>query len=205
MDTRGARRVLIIAVALSVLLHLIVALSLHPHRGEATPGIERVAIEHRMAIVRRTPPPPPRRTPPPVAVASRAPLEPHPAATRGSAARAAAVAPAATPVPTPAPTPLASAATCTQPDAPASLLATPPPPNIPVAARAAGTSGTTRVRVALDPAGTVIGTAIAQSSGNPALDAIALTLASAARYAPALRACKPVPGSYGFTVEFVAW
>jgi protein TonB len=113
-----------------------------------------------------------------------------------------------TAAPTAAPTPLPATTAgnpCADPNAGAAVVTTPPPPDIPVAARAQGTSGIALVKVQLDDAGAITGAAVSQSSGNPSLDDIAVGMARAARYAPAMHACKPVAGDYTFSVKFVAW
>lgn len=73
------------------------------------------------------------------------------------------------------------------------------------ALRAARASGTAAVAVTLAPDGSVVAYAIAESSGNSALDRAALQMASSARYTPKIVACKAVAGSYLFRVKFVAW
>ncbi len=207
MDSRRTRRILWLALLLSLAVHALIALNVHPQREPATPGVERVFIERRPLVIAKapTPPPTPRPTPRPVASPAPAVSAPPHAKPRGTGHGRASSPPARPAAPTPSPRPVPSAPTCTQTSAPAALLATPSPPILPVAARAAGTSGTTIVTVALDPHGTVIGTSLAQSSGNPALDAIATQLAVQARYAPAVRACRAVAGTYAFSVEFAAW
>ncbi len=85
------------------------------------------------------------------------------------------------------------------------LLASPQPPDIAPAARAAGVSGISLVSVRLDAEGQVIDTRVAQSSGDSSLDLVAMTMARQARYAPALHDCRPVASAYTFSVKFVAW
>ncbi len=86
-------------------------------------------------------------------------------------------------------------------------VATPPPPtpDIPAAARGAAVSGTARVRVTVDPNGTIAAASLAQSSGDSGLDLAALAMARSASYAPATHACKPVAAEYVYAVKFVAW
>ena len=72
-------------------------------------------------------------------------------------------------------------------------------------ARSDGTSGTTIVKVQLDDKGAVLGTTVAQTSGNQALDLIAVGMARDASYSPASRNCKAVAAVYEFSVRFAAW
>jgi TonB family protein len=85
------------------------------------------------------------------------------------------------------------------------VVATPQPPDIPNEVRASGTSGTALVSVQLDASGQVTNTTVTQSTGNSSLDLVAIAMARAARYAPALRDCKPIASAYAFSVKFVAW
>jgi protein TonB len=75
-------------------------------------------------------------------------------------------------------------------------------PEYPDAARIAGATGVTEVRVALSSTGVVTGLDILKSSGNKALDAAALQAARSSTYAPDIRNCEPVPGTYRFVAEF---
>jgi TonB family protein len=199
-------RLLLVAFALSLLLHVVVALLLHPPTFSTENQAEVVTIERRATTiaVARVPPPPP--SPPP----KRTPPRP-----RGSARPIGkALGPgggAGTPVPTPvvaaaSPAPSATPrSACPQPDAEASVVATPAPPDIASDVRASATSGTALVSVQLDSAGQVTTTNVTQSSGNSSLDIVAVALARDARYAPALHDCKPVASAYTFSVKFVAW
>jgi periplasmic protein TonB len=204
-------RLLVIAFALSLLVHLIVALIMRPATPTPQGQAEVVSIEHRPATIAMTkmrtpPPPPPKHTPAPRTVASAPPRKPAglegPAGTAYGTPRAPTPAPA---TPTPVPAATAPAGGCTQPNAPAAIAASPAPPDIAPAARAEGTNGTALVRVALDPNGQVTGTGVMQSTGNSSLDLVAVGMARDARYTPALRNCKPIAGDYTFSVKFVAW
>lgn len=205
---KRAPRLLLVAFALSLLLHVVVALVLRP----ASPGPENqaevVSIQHRPATiaVRKapTPPPPPPKQPP----APRAPSSAPPARTgRGTVVRSGGN--AATPAPVVAratPQPIATAtAGCGQLNVAAAVVATPGPPDIAIEARASGTSGTALVSVQLDSGGQVTNTSVTQSSGNSSLDLVAVSMARDARYAPALHDCKPIASAYTFSVKFVAW
>jgi TonB family protein len=94
---------------------------------------------------------------------------------------------------------------CHRLDIPAQVAQSPPPPDLTPEARASAASGTARVRVQLDADGTVTGTAVLNSSGNGALDDVAVTLARAARYSPATHQCKTVASYYDFTARFSPW
>ena len=67
------------------------------------------------------------------------------------------------------------------------------------------TSGITAINVTLDQHGQVLTATLARSSGNAALDALAVQMAKAATYSPARKACRTIVGSYEFTAKFVAW
>jgi periplasmic protein TonB len=200
-------RLLLVAFALSLLLHLVVALVLRPPAPTAGNQAEVVSIQHRPATISRRvpttpPPPPPKPTPGPRATGSAPPARKGPgkAAAGGKGKAPPPVVARATPHPAPTPT-----LACAHADLPAAVAATPPPPDIPTAARASGTSGTALVSVRLDSAGSVTNTAVTQSTGNSSLDLVAVGMARDARYSPALRDCKPVPGAYTFSVRFAAW
>ncbi|HZZ64138.1 MAG TPA: energy transducer TonB, partial [Candidatus Baltobacteraceae bacterium] len=90
-------------------------------------------------------------------------------------------------------------------DSEPALTSTPDVAPISEQARSAKVNGTAAIHVALDPQGRVLNTALAQSSGNPGLDASALAMANSATYAPKYVHCKAVAGEYTFTVQFVAW
>jgi TonB family protein len=211
------RRILLIALALSLLVHLIVALLARPVVGSRETDAEVVSIEHRSSVstmaTPHPPPPRPRVTPPPPVVHPLPSSRPLPKATHatqaagngGTQKHSAVPTPAPPSTPAPAPSATTVAQSCVHADLPASVTTEPDQPDIPVAAREQGTAGTSVVRVALDPSGAVTAAAVSQSSGNAALDAIAVTMARAAGYAPATRDCKPVAGDYAFSVKFVAW
>ncbi len=205
MSVRQSRNLLLIAFAISLLLHLIFALNFHRRGSESPTDIEVVRIEHRsiQIQVKKTPPPRahPKQTPAPTS--SPAP-KPTASGSKPSGNGAESIATAA---PTPAPTAAATIATnpCGRNDADAALVTPPTPPVIPVSARGDGTSGTTIVKVQLDDKGTVLGTTVAQTSGNQALDLIAVGMARDASYTPASHNCKPVATAYEFSVRFAAW
>ena len=203
---RRVPRLLLAAFALSLLVHLIVALVLRPSAPTPESQTEVVSIQHRPATiaVRKVPtppPPPPKKTTVPHSAASS-----RPKSGPGEAGSAAS---------TPAPTPLVASATaaptpavtpgCVHSSAEASVVASPPPPDIAPDVRAAAISGIARVSVQLDTGGVVTGATVTQSTGNSSLDLVAVTMARDARYAPALHDCKPIASAYTFSVKFVAW
>ena len=206
MDARRARRLLIAALILSLLLHGIIALSVRwrvtPPRGAP----QRVTIARRdiIRITARVPvsPPPSPAPATPRPAAERHPVEPQKVQALAPGQRGP-VRPIAARSPQPART--AAAAPCAKTDEPAAVAVEPPAPEIPVAARARGTSGTTSLNVKLDERGGVVDVAIAASSGDPSLDQLALTTAKFAQYTPALHLCKAVASSYAFKVRFAAW
>ncbi|HVS45209.1 MAG TPA: TonB family protein [Verrucomicrobiae bacterium] len=75
-------------------------------------------------------------------------------------------------------------------------------PEEPAVAQEEGLSGTTLVKVDLDPAGAVTGVSIYRSSGSSALDAAAEAAARQTNYKPELRDCEPVAGAYIFAANF---
>jgi TonB family protein len=201
------QRILIVAFAISILLHLVFAVAYrmpHPRRSR---DVETVSIVRRSAIAIRTPQPVPSATP-----------KPHPrpqpsapklkAAPKGFAPGSGGA--AATPVPTP-PQPVASVAAAPTPkpcagnDVKAAVSQLPPQPDVPNAARAEGTDGTAAVDVRLDEHGEVTGATVSHPTGNSSLDLIAVSMARAARYTPATHDCRPVAGEYTFSVKFFAW
>ncbi|MBV9233306.1 MAG: TonB family protein [Candidatus Eremiobacteraeota bacterium] len=206
---RRARRLLLLAFALSLLVHLIVAVVLHPAAPGPPSEPEVVSIEHRATIAvtkPATPPPhpPPTPLPSPRVQTSAPPKGRAPGRVRSGPGRQAAATAAPVPVATPRPTP-ASGNKCDRPNAAAAVVASPAPPDIAPGARAEGTSGVAVISVQLDPSGAVTGAGVQQSTGNSSLDLVAVEMARDARYSPALRDCKPVATTYPFSVKFVAW
>lgn len=207
------RRVLLLALALSLLVHLLVAMRVRwpfePPKSEVqTVHLERI----RTVRVARMPTPPPPSTPrppsprPSASPHPRATKKAHPARTRrgtsGTAHPQGSTVKRPRPQPTPRPLPTS---TCSGADTPAALAASPAPPEIAPGARGDATSGTARIRVKLDATGAVVRTTVVQTSGNGSLDLVALSMARHARYTPATHACRPVAGTYVFSVRFVAW
>lgn len=202
---RRARRVLLVAFALSLVLHAIVALVLRPATADFQTQPEAVSVVRRstMIVARNTPPPRRMQTPAPRNLAP-----PRPRASGAAVARSEGGGPGrSTPAPPPAPTavPSAAGAGCAEPNAAAAVVATPAPPDIPAAVRADHTSGVALVSVSLDAQGEVSGASVAQSTGNSSLDLVAVSMARDARYSAPLHDCKPVAGNATFSVKFVAW
>jgi TonB family protein len=199
-------RLLLVAFALSLLIHLVVAIALRPAAPTQESQAEVVSIEHRPATIavrpQTPPPPPPKPTPAPRSLASAKPSGKGPGAAGpgGGSRPTAAPTPAATPQPSPA-----ASVSCAQRELPATVVATPAPPDIATDARASATNGTALVSVQLDAGGQVTGTSVTQTSGNSSLDIVAVSMARATRYAPASRDCKPMASAYTFSVKFVAW
>ena len=75
-------------------------------------------------------------------------------------------------------------------------------PEYPEIAREQNLHGMVTVRVDLAPSGDVTGTSIAKSSGNRLLDIAALDSARESAFAPEIRHCAAVAGSYLVTVKF---
>lgn len=201
-------RLLLVAFALSLLVHVIVAVIMHPTVPTLENQAEVVSIVHRPATIAVTqvptpPPSRPKQTPAPKTLSSAPPARKGPGATANAGAGTPAPTPAVA-VATPAPTASPNGG-CSKADASAVVIATPSAPDIAPEARANGTSGTALVSVQLDTNGAVTGTNVTQSTGNSSLDLVAVGMARDARYSPALRDCKPVASAYTFSVKFVAW
>jgi outer membrane biosynthesis protein TonB len=204
---RRTQRFLLIAFALSLLVHAMVALILHPPRADFQSQREVISVVRRSTVmVARRPPPPPRphETPHPRNVSV-----PRKSAARGEQAVASNGASAArqpaTPSPSPAPSAVASVAACAGRSVGPALVATPPPPEIAPETRASATDGTAVIRVQLDATAAILDTSVQQSTGNSSLDLVAVGMARDAHYSPALHDCKAVAGEYAFSVKFVAW
>lgn len=215
MTPQRARRLLLIAFAISLLIHVIVMSGVRSPFGPYKDETQTVvSIQHVRALRLTRQPTPPPPTPPPVtpspqpSARSTAPPKPRPAKPSGANggggvkpnATEAPRTPAAPRTPKPTPTP-----NCATSDTTALLAQTPPPPDIAPDARGDATNGTTTVRVSLDATGAVAQTAVVQSSGNTSLDLVAVTMARAAHYTPATHACKPIASEYLFKAKFSAW
>jgi TonB family protein len=196
---------LLVAFALSLVLHAVVALVLHPATADFQTQPEAVSVVRRSTmIVARHTPPPPRRTQTP---SPRNLAPPRPRASGAAVARSegGSVGRSTPAPPAPSAVPSAAGAGCAQPNAAAAVVSTPPPSDIPAAVRADHTSGVAVVSVTLDAQGEVSGASVARSTGNSSLDLVAVSMARDARYSAPLHDCKPVAGNATFSVKFVAW
>jgi len=202
---KASRRLLLIAVGISLLVHAVLLGWLRSPFAVRQSDAPVVTIAHAR-IVRITQATPVPHTPAPQpSPTARGSAPPRPVATAGRGVAAAHVTPAPpTPTPTPMP-PVAAASPCRRPSAPAGLESTPAPAAIPAEARAAATNGTSAVLVHLDASGSVLSAAISGSSGNPSLDTVALAMAKSAVYVPAYKDCKAVASDYTFAAKWVAW
>lgn len=194
---------LVAAFALSILVHAIVALVVHPpkptHSAEIGTRLTRV---QRIVAIRPTQPP---RTPQP---SHRARIAVPQLALARQHTRAPVPGPPPAPPATPAPVARVqptSPSGCADRNAPAALIATPPPPQIPPSVRAQDVSGVAEVRVQLDRDGAVTAASMERSTSSPSFDALAIAMAGDARYAPAHRNCVAVASTYLFRVQFSAW
>lgn len=199
MDNKRARRFLIVAFALSLLIHLVATGVIRWPFPTPADEVQIVRIEHvhTTRIAHITPPPPtpqPRRVA--VHVAKATALNPKSNLTEGKI-----VTEAATPQASAAPTPTATP-NCAAADTPVQVAASPPPPEIPAEARASRANGITRVQVAVDPNGAVSNATVLQSSGSAPMDLVAVSMARAAQYTPATHACKAIAANYTFQVKF---
>lgn len=204
MTKNRATRLLILAFAISLLLHLIFAVIVHPWRGQQRNDVEIVSIQRRPVAMTRmqTPPPPPKATPKPhpSPAVRPAPAKPHGETPPGNGSGTQTAAPA---VPTPQASVAANA--CDKSDLGAAVAENPPQPEIPNDVRAEGTSGVAEIDVKIDARGAVTGASVSQSTGNSSLDLVAEAMARGARYTPALHACKPIASAYAYRVRFFAW
>lgn len=218
-------RVLRIALAGSVAVHLLIAAIVYSHPVYAQPEQPPKPL-HMYRLVMQ---PPPTPTPPPPKPAvhrprknapqTRRPIrtvmppvlpptnlgraQPHPPVQPPGTPEplATAVAAAAGPTDGPiAPTPTPKPA-CTAPDVPAHAVET-AQAVYPDDAQTSGFVGETQVKVSLDAAGAIVAAGVYASSGSFELDRAAVQAARASRFAPEQVHCKNVAGSYLFKVDF---
>ena len=211
---KRARNVFIAAFAISLLLHLLLAGWLPWPFGHSLSETEVVSVRHVTIarIAKRTPAPAPVQ-PRKKAASFRTKIAPPRTTQRGSrgvpvanvASPATGKPAASTPAPVPSPTATAIAQACLYHDVTPAVSATADPPAIPPEARASKASGTASIRVEIDEQGRVTGAKLAQTSGSAGLDEVAIQMARAATYTPALVKCRPVASSYTFSVKFAAW
>ena len=207
------RRLLIVAFAVSLLVHLLVATRVRWPFVPAPERVDTIRVQRIKTIrVTRMPTPvpytPPPNTPSPQPSVAPTILAKVPVThARGNGATS--VVPvvgsgparvAAGPTPHPSPT-----STCSGADTPAAMASQPPYPDIPAAVRGSATSGVARVKVSLDAAGAVQSATVAESTGNSSLDLVAVLLARDAGYTPATHLCKPVAGDVEIAIRFQPW
>jgi TonB family protein len=207
MSARSARRLLLAALALSLLLHLLGVRLIHwgvPTTQELPESVKLIKISTVHARPTQSPRPPVAKRP-----RAKAINVPKLAVHRGQAAGPIAVSAGSpappTPAPAPAPVHLATPSGvrgCAKANAVAAVLSTPPPPDIPAQARRSASAGVTQVRVQLNDRGEVVDAAIASSSGNAQLDQVALELAKGSSYTPDVVGCKKVAATYTYRVRF---
>jgi TonB family protein len=197
-----SRWVLLAAFALSLIVHAVLAIFVHPPRPQ--PQTEAIIAMRRVKIVRVVPTP--RPAPPPKSLPRRTPVTPpHVISNEKRGVPAihpqgiATATPGARPSPPPSPTP------CAGQDESATVVATPSPPEISPAVRALDVSGIAAVLVQLDKSGNVTGVSIAQSTGDASFDALAVSMAREASYTPARHGCTAIAATYLFKVQFYAW
>jgi protein TonB len=220
MNGSSNARILRIAIAASLAIHVIIASVVHSNRVEAQPEQKTGRI-----IVVKLPKPtltpaPPRAHPHKVQTHTRAvrhaikppqqrspnnanthtvqsPPSAEPTGIPNSGDVIASPGPVATEVPaTPSPTPKPA---CSVPDVPAKAIDTVSPQAPP---DAPDVPATAKVKVDLDASGNVVGTSIYESTGYQQLDHAAVDAARSSRYAPEEKNCKNVGGSYLFDVNF---
>ena len=63
-------------------------------------------------------------------------------------------------------------------------------------------TGTANIQVDIDKTGNMLAASVLKSSGDTLLDRSALAAAHASTFAPEMRDCSPVAGSYVFIVDF---
>jgi len=209
MSLRSARRLLLGALIISIILHLLGVRFVHwgvPTAQEAPESLKLTKIYKVRTTILHSP-----RPRPPQTVANKAINVPKTISrsARGPAPIAAPSAAVATATPSPAPTiahlPTPSGvAGCLKSNAVASVLSSPSPPDVPDDARRAATAGVAQIHVQLDERGSVVDAAVAGSSGNAQLDQVALTLAKSSTYSPAVSGCKKIASVYTYRVRFEA-
>jgi len=214
MSAARARKLMLAAIALSLLIHLILAGYIRWPFNQPSPENEVVHVRQVTIarIVPHTPPPTPLPTPRVTPAAKPKAVPPVLPSRSTKGPPVAHVIPVATFAPTsapqtPAPTPAATSAAvaCLTHDISAAVTATPLPVDIPPEARASKVNGTAAIHVEIDPDGRVTNASVAQSSGNVGLDDVAMQIAKGATYSPALVKCKPVASVYTYSVEFKPW
>ncbi|MDQ2681124.1 MAG: TonB family protein [Candidatus Eremiobacteraeota bacterium] len=218
MELRRGRRLLLIAVVCSIVIHL---LAIHFFRWPLAiptepPQSVTLSKQTLLPITHHSPtpaPPKPRPSAPKQTLPNKVAPPRTVAALHGRRAlpvsgppanSAPTFTPAPLPTPTVQPTSKPTALGCSRPDADAAVAVSATPPPISPEVRGSDKSGTAQIQVMLDARGAVVQTVVAQSSGDSGLDRIADAMARASSFTPRLIACKPVAAIYAFTVKFVA-
>jgi len=207
VSLRAARRLLLGALVISILLHLMGVRFIHwgvPVAQEAPESLKLTKIYKVRTTILHSPRPAPRKS-----IRHTAISVPRIVARsgRGPAPLISAQPAPATATPSPVPT-VAHLATpsgvagCTKANAVPTVLASPPPPDVPSDARRAATAGATEVQVQLDERGSIVNAAIGSSSGSAQLDQVALMLAKSSTYSPAVTGCKKIASTYTYRVRF---
>ena len=204
---------LLLAFALSILLHLIGVRFVHWRLAVPVDVPESVTLSHIVIthIVRHTPPP---HTPQPLPSASIAPKRKTPlnlphitqhGRGPGAVMQVGSVTPTPSPTPAHLSTPVvAPSGGCVTQNAPAAVKSTPQPPDIPAIARqGAAKGGLVQIHVRLSEQGAVTDAGVQSSSGNADLDRIALEMAKQSVYSPALTGCKATASEYLYRVKFI--
>jgi len=215
MSLRNARRLLLIAFAVSILIHLLGVRLVHWRIATPVEVSEKMTIS-RIVVIHRTKRTPPPNTPAPVPSAAATPKSTHKTkiavprvANMSGPGRPPTTVTTATATPTASPPPVRLATPvpikggCTEPNAPAAVKTAAPVPDIPLAARERAKSGITQVHVRLSDQGFILEAGVAVSSGSDGLDQIALAMAKGSQYSAALQQCKPIAATYEFRVKFV--
>jgi TonB family protein len=204
MDNKRTRRFLIVAFALSLLIHLIATQAVRwPFRPQEE-EVQVIHLEHvrTTRIAHLTTPPPHTPQPAPSVRVTAAPKKIAVVNGQGTLAQTATPAPTIVPpTPTAVPTP-----NCAVSDTPVQVVGTPTPPaELAPDARADRITNVARIRVIVDPNGSVSSATVLQSSGSSSMDLVAVSLARGAQYAPATHACKAIASDYTFAVKFNQW
>lgn len=203
MTPQRARRLLLIGVGLSLLVHVIFALVARWPELPKEQIAQRISHVQIVRIARVPSPQPSAATPAPARV--HATTRAKVALTTLSRTQNGQAAAASAPQAPPSPRPVVSGQKCSTRNAPSTRDASPPPPELTPDVRAQGTSGTTSVLVHLDDKGNVLDAQVTGSSGSPTLDVAALAMAKGTTYAPAIANCKAIASDYTFTAKFIAW
>ncbi len=210
MNAARSRRVLLVALAISILLHLLLAGSwywpfTHPQPEVQVTNVRVVQIVRRTPALLETPQPKPLQTPVRIASKVRSKISPPRASSHNGRNASRGAGTYAPQTPHPIATAKSAAAGCLRPNATPAVAATPDAPDIAAEARASRVTGVAAIDVSLDPAGNVTDAKVARTTGNDGLDASALAMARNASYTPKYVTCKGVASTYTFTIKFAAW